>query len=92
MKHYPMIEGRDFIIDRYRKRPDRDNSPDGMEKVLWTIMAVLALVMAVARVDAMIEKYNYERVPERTTLTYENTKNNPGPVKPLTYNTAGVND
>jgi hypothetical protein len=46
-------------------------------------MAILALVMALARVDAMIEKHRPVSGPAKITLTYEDTRNNPGRVKPI---------
>ena len=87
-----VLESKEFILDRYRKHPDRTNAPDRMEKILWTIIAIFSLVMVLARVDTMMERHKSIKSREKITLTYEDTKNNPGRVEPISNYIAGVND
>jgi hypothetical protein len=86
-----ILESKEFTLDRYRRQPYHNSVLDGMERTIWTIIAILVLVMAAARLDAMIEQYD-GRDRAKIAFTHESTKNNPGPVKPISNYTAGVND
>jgi hypothetical protein len=75
---------KEFVLDLYQKQSDGTNTADAFEKVLRTIMVILGLIMAAVRMDAVIERHTHMQDPRnKITLARENTKNNPGQVKPI---------